>query len=472
MYATAEYAEPVVGHAMPELTARLARMEAHSQQLEAAIEQIVSAVLEVKQAAEAPASQLLALQTKVKELEQSLALEKACRDFTHVSHMHPKSRSIVFAGTLYFGDNVKYAWLGLRERAKALGIDCWFLPYHAEQQAQVESLGGRCLPASYANWSPDHLHAALSAGVLITSDHLLNPNPYAAALLAGARHIQLWHGVSIKEIGLRNLPSGRSLGPHLARVLATTGRYARMVGTTTRGESEWRRWFSFERYAPIGYPRNDVLYREPTEADLTNADRSSYNIARAMLTKGRRVFLYAPTFRDADRGRWLMDAGLGQIAETVSRQGDVLIVNLHPVEQVLLPQLRAALPGVHFVAPGTDAYPLLGQASVLITDYSSIMFDFLHVKRPILLYRPDHATYTGKSRRLFDDKLATLPGPMAETPAALINLLRSPQLGQTGAHRRAREQLLNDWFDHQDGDACGRLLMQIEEELGTVQQTR
>jgi len=451
-----------------DLDDRLEAMEMHGQQVNAALEEVVTAVLDLKRAIEAPAAEVRALQAKVRALEQQLSVERACRDLSQVSRMHPKERSIVFVGTLYFGDNVKYAWLGLRERAESQGIPCWFLPYHALQQSQVEALGGRCLPHDHALWTAEQLHAVLSAAVVVTSDHLLNPNPFAAALLAGARHIQLWHGVSIKEIGLRNLPDGRALGPHLARVLATCGPFARMVGTTERGEAEWRRWFAFERYAPIGYPRNDVLYREPDEGDLSNVDREVFERAGAASRAGKRVFIYAPTFRDADRGRWLLDAGLPAVAEAVERAGHLLIVNLHPVEQGLIPQLAPALPGVSFVAPNTDSYPLLRRTSALITDYSSVMFDYLHLRRPILLYRPDHDAYTGRSRKLFDDKLGVLPGPLIQTAEALSQTLLSDGMGQLESHRLAREDLLAQWFDHHDGSSAVRLWALVRDELASL----
>ena len=447
---------------------RLDAIEAHGRQVNAAFEEVVAAVLDLKRAVEAPAAELRALQAKVRELERQLSVERACRDLVQVSRMHPKERCIVFVGTLYFGDNVKYAWLGLRDRAESQGIPCWFLPYHALQQSQVEALGGRCLPHDHNQWSAEHRHTVLSAAVVITSDHLLNPNPYAAALLAGARHIQLWHGVSIKEIGLRNLPDGRALGPHLARVLATCGPFARMVGTTTQGEAEWRRWFAFEHYAPIGYPRNDVLYREPDEGDLTNVDRDVFMRAGAAMSGGRRVFIYAPTFRDADRGRWLLDTGLLGVARAVERAGHLLIVNLHPVEQGLIPQLAPALPGVSFVAPNTDVYPLLRRTSALITDYSSVMFDYLHLRRPILLYRPDHDAYTGRSRKLFDDKLEVLPGPLIQSAEVLSKALLSAGMGQTASHRQAREDLLAQWFDHRDGSSALRLWSVVQDEFASL----
>jgi CDP-glycerol glycerophosphotransferase len=409
-------------------------------------------------------AEIEALKARLKELEQQLSVERAGRDLAQVSRMHPKIRSAVFVGTTYFGDNVKYAWAAVQQRAAELALDVWFLPNNAEQEKLVTSLGGRCLPAGHVNWSPEHIHAALSTAVLVTSDHFLNPNPFAAPLLAGARHVQLWHGVSIKEIGLRNLAPGRALGPHFAKVLATCGPYARFVGTAGHAEAEWRRWFAFDRYAPIGYPRNDVLYREPGEIDLANVDRATYALAQQTLARGKRVLLYAPTFRDG-RPEWVLQAGLERLAQAAAQGGDLLVVNLHPVEQPQIHKLQPVLPGVAFVASRSDVYPLLAKASALITDYSSVMFDYLHLNRPILLFRPDHEAYTQKSRRLFDDKLSVLPGPMFDDAAALGKALRRADLAQTESHVRARQTLLDEWFDHHDGDAGERLAALLEQEL-------
>lgn len=450
------------------LAQRLAQIEAFTTQTGAAIEQLVDALVEVQRGraedAAKATTELEALKTKVRELEQQLGLERSTRDLAQVSRMHPKARVVVCVGTTYFGCNVKYAWLALHRAAQAQGLEVWFLPYNAEQEALVTPLGGNCLPASYAQWSAEQLHQVLSAAVVVTTDHLLNPNPYAAALLAGARQIQLWHGVSIKEIGLRNLPPGRALGPHLARVLATCGPYACMVGTAAQGEDEWRRWFAFDRYAPIGYPRNDVLYRVPDDADLAGCDRETYGRARDTLARGKRVILYAPTFRDG-RPEWVLQAGLDKLAQAAQQGGDLLVVNLHPVESPQIPKLAPHLPGVAFVAPRTDIYPLLGQVSALITDYSSVMFDYLHVDRPVLLFRPDHAAYTQKSRKLFDDKLSVLPGPLFDDAAALAKALRRDDLGQTQAHAQARAELRGQWFDHHDGGSAQRLLAVVADEV-------
>ncbi len=450
----------------PSLAERLAQLEAFAEQASSAIDQIVSAVVDAQQARanDSLAAELETTRAKLRDLEQQLALERSRGDLAQVSRMHPKQRIVVCVGTTYFGCNVKYAWLAAREQAARRGQAVWFLPANAAQQQIVQALGAPCFPAAVSNWTAADVRTALSAAVVVTSDHFLNPNPYAAALLAGARHVQLWHGVSIKEIGLRNLPRGRGLGPHAARVLATCGPYATLVGTAAGGEAEWRRWFSFERYAALGYARNDVLHRSPIEADLAGCDRDSYERTRAALARGKRVILYAPTFRDG-RPEWVLQAGLDQLARAAESRGDLLVVNLHPVESPQIPKLAPHLPGVCFVQPRTDIYPLLGQVSALVTDYSSLMFDYLHVDRPLLFYRPDHEAYTQTSRQLFDDKLAQLPGPLFNDAAALAQALRQDDWGQLAGHAQQRRDLRAQWFDHADGHSAQRLLDLLDDEL-------
>jgi CDP-glycerol glycerophosphotransferase len=446
---------PFPEDALAALDARLAGVEAFGAQVSQAIDSLVSSIVERQQ-------EIGALQAKTREIEGQLALERSLRDLERASRLHAKERIVVLVGTVYLGDNVKYAWLALRDRARELGIECWFLPQDEAQERAVRATGDACFPHRHVDWGAEHLHAALAAAVVVTSDHLMNPNPYAAALLAGARHVQLWHGVSIKEIGLRNLGPLKHMSPRFARVLATCGPFASFVGTARAAESEWRRWFGFERYAAIGYPRNDVLFRQPSDLDLLNVDRAALALARDARAAGRRVLFYAPTFRDANRAKWVVEAGLARIARECERRGDCLIVNLHPVEQPHIEELRPALPGVTFVAPRTDAYPLLRETSALVTDYSSLMFDYLLLDRPIVLFRPDHRDYTERSRKLFDAKLAAPPGPVASDAQALLRLLRElPDAAFADARRALRESL----YDHHDGGAGTRLVDLIADEL-------
>ncbi|HEY1130221.1 MAG TPA: CDP-glycerol glycerophosphotransferase family protein, partial [Roseateles sp.] len=108
-------------------------------------------------------------------------------------------------------------------------------------------------------------------------------------------------------------------------------------------------------------------------------------------------------------------------------------------------------------------YPLLRQASLLVTDYSSIMFDYLLLDRPVLLFRPDHAAYTTQSRQLFDAKLANPPGPVAGTAVELLKLLKAAK--ESTASGQARRHLLEVLHDRRDGAAGERLVALVAEEL-------
>lgn len=453
--------------AAPEsLEARIATLEAGNAELVASITALVDNIVQLRnddvhtldQRSQAQAKQL-------EELQAALHLERSQRDLAEVSRMHPKERIVVFVGGTYFGNNVKYAWLAAQNQAESLGAECWFLPMDAHQAELVAQTGGHCFPANPADWTVTHLHTALAAAVAVIDDHLLNSNPYAAALLAGARQLQLWHGISIKEIGFRNLAGLARMSPHFARVLRTCGEFSQFVGTSAAQEAEFRRWFGFRHYAPIGYPRNDVLLREPTAQELLNVDMDVYQRAAGYRQRGKRVYLYAPTFRDGNHG-WMMQAGLPELAAGIAAAGDLLVVNLHPVEQPLVPQLAQALPLVSFVRSRSDAYPLLRQATTLITDYSSIMFDYLLLDRPVLLFRPDHAAYTTQSRQLFDAKLANPPGPVASTVAELLKLIRAPK--EVAGAARARHALRDALHDHADDQSAQRLLALIGRELDAI----
>lgn len=449
---------------------RLEAVEGFTAQMGQAIEQLVDALVELRAGQAAPADAgpgAEGLQRRLQQLEAQWSLQQSLADLERVSRFHPKARSVVFVGTTYFGCNVKYGWLAFRERARREGIALWWLPQTEQQQRDITALGERCFPLSHADWTDEHVTAALSAAVVVTCDHLLNPNPYAPALLAGARQVQLWHGISIKEIGLGNLPGLRQMNARVARVLATTGPFTRFTGTSKAQEADFRRWFGLQRYDAIGYPRNDVLLREPAPEDLLNTDAETLAAVRAARAAGRRVVLYAPTFRDARRGVWIVQAGMDRVARELQARGDLLVVALHPVEAPMLEQLRPALPGVRFTAPRTDLYPLLREVDALVTDYSSVMFDYLLLDRPVLLFRPDHADYLASSRQLDERKLDPLPGPLVTTAEALQNQLHPKRLGED-RHAADRRRLCAALHDHRDGLAGERLGALLLEELAAA----
>ncbi len=389
---------------------------------------------------------------------------------TRISQITPKDRRVVFIGSTGFAGNIKYAWLDFAQRAQALGIECWFAPQTREQDALMKTLGVNHFPVDWTTWTREHTSAALRTAVRVIDTHytaIASPNPYQVALFSGAAEVQLWHGISIKEIALRaNVGLAQMTLAH-AQNLASCGDMSVFVGSSAQAEGEWRRWFAFDRYANVGYPRNDVLLREPTELDLLNVDTAALAACRTVRSRGGKVFFYTPTYRDSGNGSWLHPEALNEAARGLARHGHLLLVNLHPLEQRHQPRLEAQCPGVGFVAPGTDIYPLLTSTDALVTDYSSLMFDYLMTQRPVLLWRPDHDAYVADSRELFDEKVRAPLGATVTTADELVAacVLLAEEPAEFAANRDALRARL---FDHPDSLAGERTSALIAAEVERV----
>jgi CDP-glycerol glycerophosphotransferase len=441
--------------------------------------------------AAAPASgvpsreELAALQKSIVELNRNvlaqlrhvaLAVEngQVNERLREAARISPKERRVAFIGGPGFAGNIKYAWLDFAQRAKAWDVECWFAPQTAEQDEFAKALGVPHFPYDWRQWTREHTGAALRTAVRVIDTHhtaIACANPYQHSLFSGAHEVQLWHGISIKEIALRsNVPLQRMSLGH-AQNLASC-RMELFCGASAAAEPEWRRWFNFDRYANLGYPRNDVLLREPTELDLLNVDTAALTAARTVRDRGGKVFFYAPTFRDvrdAGGAMWLQPDTLNALADGLARHGHLLLVNLHPFEQGMQPQFEAACPRVGFVAARTDIYPLLRQADALVTDYSSLMFDFLMTGRPIIWFRPDHEHYIAKSRALYDGKLDRPLGPLATQVDDLVRECAAVDR-QNPAYAEIRGELRDQLFDIQDAGASERtsalVLAEVERVLG------
>ncbi|MEY4764083.1 MAG: hypothetical protein RI907_756, partial [Pseudomonadota bacterium] len=100
----------------------------------------------------------------------------------------------------------------------------------------------------------------------------------------------------------------------------------------------------------------------------------------------------------------------------------------------------------------------------LITDYSSVLFDYLHLDRPVIQFQPDYEQYVTRSRKLHDDKDTTLVGPVLKTPEALLALLASPKL-ETPSHTAKRQELLARLYEVRDGSSAEKLCQLIVEEI-------
>ncbi|WP_314619269.1 bifunctional glycosyltransferase/CDP-glycerol:glycerophosphate glycerophosphotransferase [Streptomyces stackebrandtii] len=244
--------------------------------------------------------------------------------------------------------------------------------------------------------------------------------PYLYRKPKGTRYLQTWHGQTFKAMGF-DVPSLRGASEiEKGRFRAAVGRWDALVCPS----AEFERTFvpAFEVTADLirsGYPRNDVLVRwaEPEQRARAAAVRESLGIPA-----DRKVLLYAPTFRDAARrtGQSIR-VDFEELAPQLSDEW-IVVVRAHPYDRFKVdPELG------HFLRDGSafaDVNDLMLASDAVLTDYSSLMFDYANTGRPILLYTDDYEDYKGGDRGTYYDLEDIAPGPMLTTTEELAAAVR------------------------------------------------
>ena len=298
--------------------------------------------------------------------------------------------------------------------------------------------------------TPAAVAALESADVLVANTHIqldVWRKP------AGAFYLQTWHGTPLKRIHR----DAASVPPDdvMAALDADIARWDALV--TPGGDGSRLLQSAFRYGGPLletGYPRNDVL--SAPDRDVRRAR------VRAALgvPDGVTAVLYAPTYRD-DEARPGADAALGlDVAALAGRLGDgaVLLLRLH---HYMGHQRRPASGGrVRDVSGHPDISDLYLAADVLVTDYSSSMFDFAVTGKPIVLFAYDLAHYEGRLRGFTFDLRTGAPGPVVVDQEALTGvLLDLPAVA--AEHADAHARFVARWCPQEDGHAGERVIAAV-----------
>jgi len=269
----------------------------------------------------------------------------------------------------------------------------------------------------------------------------------------GQTCLQTWHGTPLKRIGLDvDQPKFASglIYPDLLR--ADVANWDLLLSQNAFSTPIFRRAFGFDgEVMECGYPRNDALLR-PGRAEHAAAVRASLG-----LPADKRVVLYAPTWRDdADRaqGVYRFDLQLDLDAAAAALGDDhVLLLRMHTKAEANVPHTADG-----FVADVTrypDITDLYLVSDVLITDYSSVMFDFAATGRPMLFFTYDLERYRDQLRGFYFDFEADAPGPLLRTTADVIDALR--EIDEVArSYRSAYDAFTARFCALDDGQAAAR----------------
>lgn len=200
----------------------------------------------------------------------------------------------------------------------------------------------------------------------------------------------------------------------------------------------------------IGIPRTDVLFGDavPRIEALIGEHYA--------LPVGKRVILYAPTFRGTTVRRATSPQDLDFHAlNRVLGADHVVLLRLHPFvrqSQPIPPDLASF---VVDVSDHPDIHELMLVSDVLVTDYSSAIFEFSLLGRPMAFFAPDHDDYHDERGFYFDFRTG-VPGPIFESTEALAAWLRAAEFDLERV-RRFRDES----FEVADGHATERFVDRI-----------
>lgn len=271
---------------------------------------------------------------------------------------------------------------------------------------------------------------------------------------AGSVFLQTHHGTPLKSMGMDQYKYPLAAKPEdLPALLARSDNWDISLSTSPFNTEVWQRCYPCDHETlEVGYPRNDRL---------AVATPQSVAAARASLglPEGVTSVMYAPTYREYQTGGYQPMLDVEELADALG-PGYRVLARAHYFYDKRGGSGRAgAHPGVLDVTEHPDVELLYLASDVLITDYSSMMFDFAYLDRPIVIFAPDWDTYR-RTRGVTFDLMAEPPGLVATTFAELVDGFTSGSVdGETATV--ARKEFRERFCPHIDGRSSERAVRRL-----------
>ncbi|MFD5482953.1 CDP-glycerol glycerophosphotransferase family protein [Streptomyces hawaiiensis] len=292
--------------------------------------------------------------------------------------------------------------------------------------------------------------------VLATAKYLVNNVnfPNAVVKRPDAVHVQTHHGTPLKRMGIDQMAfPAAAQGLDFRALLERIDKWDFSVSANSHTTRMWERAYP-SHYVSLdhGYPRNDVYYSAGA-ADI-RAIRDRLGIA-----PGRRAVLYAPTHRDYEAG-WTPRLDLAALADRLGEDTVLLVRGHYFYGAAASPLTNLRRTGrIIDVSSYDPVEELCLAADALVTDYSSIMFDYANLDRPIVIYADDWETYR-TTRGVYFDLMTEAPGPVARTQQELTEILTTEAWRDESA-AKTRAVFRRRFCEYDDGRAAERVVRRV-----------
>jgi CDP-glycerol glycerophosphotransferase len=303
-------------------------------------------------------------------------------------------------------------------------------------------------------WSREYYELMGSARWIVANDTL----PRFFDKRPGQTYLQTWHGTPLKRLSWDIAEIQFASSDYLNWFDRDAAQWDFLISPNPYSTDIFRRAFRYGgEMLETGYPRNDVFHG-PDAAVRAEAVRRQLGIPA-----GKKVVLYAPTWRDNafyGPGRYKLQTTVDFDALQKRFGDDVLVLfRGHHLVVDSLPNL-----GSNSVVRDVSRYPdiqdLYLVADVVLTDYSSVMFDFVNTGRPVLFFTYDLETYRDVLRGFYFDFVTDAPGPLLRTSEEVIEALADID-GVQAAYAERYDDFRHRFTALEDGKASARVIDRV-----------
>jgi CDP-glycerol glycerophosphotransferase len=262
--------------------------------------------------------------------------------------------------------------------------------------------------------------------VLASAKYLVNNSafPWYFKKVTGQVYLQTWHGTPLKRL-VRDIEAGKVSAQYLSTMRKESAAWDYLISPSAYATKCFETAFAFPikggsgKLLEVGYPRNDRL-SAAADSRVESRDRVRKQLDVKPQTQ---LVLYAPTWRDTNRNAVGTLQTVNHIdAATKLPKGFQLMYRGHSM--TLDAHNSKTANGAIDVTDYPDITELYLAADVLITDYSSVMFDFAVTGKPMIFLTPDIEKYVSV-RGFYFDFVAEAPGPICHTTAEVMDALEN-----------------------------------------------
>ena len=271
--------------------------------------------------------------------------------------------------------------------------------------------------------------------------------------------ISTWHGTPLKKLvfDMGNLYLDDPKSKFHYKKDSSEWNY--LISPNRFTTDKLRSSFAYEgEVLEYGYPRNDILYNHDNTIIEKIKDKLN-------LPKDKKIILYAPTWRDDEsydigKVKFNLKLDLDSLKESISDEYIILIRTHYFISNNL--DLTTFKGFAYDVSKYDDISELYLISDILITDYSSVFFDYANLKRPILFYTYDLDKYSNMLRGFYLDIYTDVPGPLLFTTQEVIDAIKNIDAISEQYHKKY-EEFYNTFCYIDDGNASKRIVEKIWE---------